>query len=79
MSYAFKVLIGICLLMGVASCQTTGDPTRGGIFWSERKANERLDRARAELGAIDADTARLNRKNAAMEDSVARKRRYLSE
>ena len=79
MSRALKAVLGLCILLGCSSCQTTGDPTRGGIFWSERKANERLDERRADLGAIEADPARVKRKNEALEDSAARKRRYLGE
>lgn len=63
----------------LAACQTTGDPTRGGIFWSETKAQDRLQQKRAELGAIEADTARMNRRNGVLEDSAARKQRYLGE
>ncbi len=79
MNRALKIVLGLSVMTGCVSCQTTGDPTRGGIFWSERKANERLDERRADLGAIEADTARVNRKNEALEDAAARKRRYLNE
>jgi hypothetical protein len=79
MSRTLKTVLGLCILMGFSSCQTTGDPTQGGIFWSERKANERLDERRANLGAIEADTARTKKRNQVLEDSAARKRRYLAE
>jgi hypothetical protein len=79
MKGALRLAAGLLILIGCSSCQTTGDPTQGGIFWSERKANERLNERRADLGAIEADTARLKRKNEVLEDSAARKRRYLAE
>ena len=38
------------------SCETTGDPSTGGIFWSERKAQARLDERQARLNRIEART-----------------------
>ncbi|MFD0892641.1 hypothetical protein KBB96_14550 [Luteolibacter ambystomatis] len=35
------------------SCETTGDPSTGGIFWSERKAQARLDERQARLNRIE--------------------------
>jgi hypothetical protein len=79
MSHSTKAFLGLCVLLACTSCQTTGDPNRGGIFWSERKANERLDDRRGDLGAIEADTARVKRKNEALEDAAERKRRFLAD
>ncbi|MGC4014463.1 MAG: hypothetical protein QM755_08120 [Luteolibacter sp.] len=39
------------------SCETTGDPSTGGIFWSERKAQARLDERQARLNSIEDRTA----------------------
>lgn len=79
MKGALRLAAGLSILMGCTSCQTTGDPTRGGIFWSESKANDRLNERRADLGAIEADTARMKRRNEVLENSAARKRQYLAE
>lgn len=38
------------------SCETTGDPSTGGIFWSEHKAQARLDERQARLNHIEART-----------------------
>lgn len=57
--------IRFCTLVAVAasvlasvSCETTGDPSTGGIFWSERKAQARLDERQERLENIEARTAR---------------------
>jgi hypothetical protein len=72
-----KLLAKFCLLFvlaaSLAACQTTGDPNRGGIFWSESKANERLKQKQDELNSVKSDTARIKGKNAAMEADAARK------
>ena len=36
-----------CPMLG--GCETTGDPNQGGIFWSERKAQDRLAEREATL------------------------------
>lgn len=45
----FFATIGVALLAALVSC--TGDPTRGGIFWSESKAQERQDALQQEVNA----------------------------
>ena len=52
------------------SCQTTGDPHTGGIFWSESKAQERLDQRQDELNRVDAQAAQA-RKNAQRKQAEA--------
>ncbi|BCU77065.1 hypothetical protein [Luteolibacter sp. LG18] len=47
-------LVAGCLAS--VSCETTGDPSTGGIFWSERKAQARLDERQARLNRIEART-----------------------
>ena len=44
--------------MLLSSCETTGDPNTGGIFWSERKAQERIDQKQQQLNRIDDQAAR---------------------
>jgi len=46
----------------VSSCQTTGDPSTGGIFWSERKAQDRLNERQAKLQQVDEQTADAKKK-----------------
>jgi hypothetical protein len=46
-----------------AGCETTGDPHHGGIFWSEDKAQQRLDQKRRELNRIESDTERVEEEN----------------
>lgn len=65
--------------IGFVACETTGDPNRGGIFWSESKAQDRLQERRNNLGAIQSDTDRMDRKNAGLENVAARKRRILGQ
>jgi len=54
-----SALVAGCLAgpLVVAACQTTGDPSTGGIFWSQRKAQERLDERQANLNRIDEQAA----------------------
>jgi len=79
MKFAGKIFVLCAISMGFVACETTGDPTRGGIFWSESKAQDRLQERRSNLGAIQADTERVNRSNAGLENAAARKRRMLGE
>lgn len=45
-------------LLGLVSCETTGDPTQGGLFgWSETKAQGRIYERRQTLSATEADNA----------------------
>jgi hypothetical protein len=60
MKYVPLALSAILLLSG---CETTGDPHHGGIFWSEDKAQQRLDQKRRELHRIESDTERVEDEN----------------
>jgi hypothetical protein len=51
------------------SCETTGNPREGGIFWSEKKAQDRLDERQNKLDdlhgqtrKVESDSARTQRK-----------------
>ena len=46
-----------------SGCETTGDPHHGGIFWSEDKAQQRLDQKQHELNRINSDTERIEQEN----------------
>jgi len=72
------LLAGLALI-GTTGCETTGDPNSGGIFWSERKAQDRLDERERRLGRVEGDTARVRRSNDRLESAVDRRRRALGE
>lgn len=48
-------------------CETTGDPNRGGIFWSESKAKQRIYAREQHLNDVESDTARVKRRNRRLE------------
>ena len=50
----------------LSGCETTGDPHHGGIFWSEDKAQQRLNRKQRELNRIESDTERIEEENREM-------------
>ena len=60
MKYVALVFSALLLLPG---CETTGDPHHGGIFWSEDKAQQRLDQKNRELHRIQSDTERVEEEN----------------
>ena len=60
MRHIALVFSAILLFSG---CETTGDPHHGGIFWSEDKAQQRLDQKRRELNRIESDTERVEQEN----------------
>lgn len=49
--------------LACTSCQTTGDPSTGGIFWSENKAQDRLAERQNHLENIESRTRSTNRKS----------------
>lgn len=50
--------------MALSSCATTGDPSTGGIFWSESKAQDRLAQRQYHLENIERETNATNRQSA---------------
>jgi len=60
MRHVALIFSAILLFSG---CETTGDPHHGGIFWSEDKAQQRLDQKRRELNRIESDTERVEQEN----------------
>jgi hypothetical protein len=48
----------------LSSCETTGDPSTGGIFWSENKAQGRLAERQDKLESIEKQTGKTQRKSA---------------
>ena len=64
----FARIAGAALVLSLAatltSCETTGDPTQGGLFgWSEDKAQDRLYNKRAQLGQAQSRTDSVNESN----------------
>jgi hypothetical protein len=58
-----RLAIAFAVMVGFSGCETTGDPRHGGIFWSEDKAQQRLDQKRRELRRIESDTDRIEQEN----------------
>ena len=50
--------------LACTSCATTGDPSTGGIFWSENKAQDRLAERQGKLEQIERQTGQTQRKSA---------------
>lgn len=63
------LLLALSALAGITlpGCETTGDPNRGGIFWSEDKAKQRIYDRQQHLNEVESDTARVNRRNRRLE------------
>ena len=51
-------------------CETTGDPTKGGIFWSESKAQDRLNQRSNTLNQIDSNTSAVQQRNQRMQQQL---------
>ena len=54
-------------MLPLVSCETTGDPTKGGIFWSESKAQARQGALQSELNAVRGETSHEMQRRAALE------------
>ena len=48
----------------VTGCETTGDPSQGGIFWSEKKAQGRLQERQNKLEHVERQTKHTEHKSA---------------
>jgi hypothetical protein len=65
---AKMIRLSMLILLGTGpalttSCNVTGDPSQGGIFWSERKAQGRLVERQDHLETIQEKTARTKRQS----------------
>ncbi len=67
-----SLLVASIAITGAAlsSCETTGDPTKGGIFWSPAKAQQRLDQRQQTLNNINSDTSRVESSNQKKEQQL---------
>lgn len=52
------------------SCSTTGDPSTGGIFWSENKAQDRLAERQAKLESTERKTGQVKRNSAETQKQI---------
>jgi hypothetical protein len=58
------LVLGSAATLACTSCTTTGDPSTGGIFWSEQKAQGRLAERQSTLENIEKQTGKTERKSA---------------
>lgn len=70
-------LISACAVL--VSCETTGDPTQGGIFWSPTKAQARQQILNAQLNESQAQVDALESKQNQLLKQRANLRRQISE
>jgi len=76
MKRIFSITAIIAAVGFTSGCETTGDPTQGGLFgWSETKSNQRLAEKEYHLRGIEADTARREERNAQLRRQVEWERR----
>ena len=61
---------GCIAMLLLASCQTTGDPSTGGIFWSEQKAQGRLAERQNKLEHIEKQTNQTHRQSDATKSKI---------
>ena len=80
-----KKLFFIFIMATLSGCATTGDPTQGGIFWSEDKAIQRQDNLKHTLAeedmqgqTIQAEKRNLEAQRNASQAELERQRRLLS-
>ena len=71
-THSIRLIIAAAALQCFTSCETTGNPNEGGIFWSERKAQDRLNARESQLSSVERSTAR-------QDSAAARRRRMLGE
>ena len=64
----FSIIAGAGLAL--TACETTGDPNKGGIFWSPTKAQQRLDQRQQTLNDVNSDTSRVQRSNRSKEQEL---------
>jgi hypothetical protein len=57
----------VAAVASLAGCETTGNPNEGGIFWSESKAQGRLNERQHRLNQIESDTASVEHHNRQLE------------
>ena len=64
-------LISTTVTVLLSSCTLTGDPTGGGIFWSESMAQERQRAMQSELQTKQTELENLQRENSSLQSRRA--------
>ena len=72
------LLLSLASAALLSSCETTGDPTQGGLFgWSQNKADGRIEARERRLDQLDRENDYQRGRSNALEDEAARKERQL--
>jgi hypothetical protein len=78
MSPALTVILSAALLVTLDSCQTTGDPTKGGLFgWSKAKARQDTSAMQRQLDDLESDNVCQQRRTHELEQAASHKQREL--
>ena len=67
MNKLLLLILSATAIVFLPGCETTGDPNKGGLFWSESKAKQRIYAREQRLNDIEDDTAAVNRRNRRLE------------
>lgn len=59
----------VCAIASI-SCETTGNPREGGIFWSEKKADKRLQDRQDHLDDINGQTRKVQGNSASTQRKI---------
>lgn len=71
------IMAAVCALV-LPSCETTGDPTEGGLFgWSSSKFDQRIADKERTLNNIERDTYYQNRKADGLRSDIRDEQRTL--
>lgn len=72
------IILTLCAISFLTSCETTGDPNQGGLFgWSQGKANQRIDERERHLEHLDRENSYQRGRSSALEDEQARRQAEL--
>lgn len=80
MKKKYNLIICLALLLGMVSCETTGDPNKGGYLgWSRSKAQDRQDNLRDELDFSRGEGNELRAENRSLETRKANLRNQIAD
>jgi hypothetical protein len=73
------ILLSLGTTLLLTSCETTGDPSQGGLFgWSSNKADQRSAALQQHLQAVESDTSYQQGRSRALEQKKAQKENELN-
>jgi len=73
------ILLSFASSLMLVSCETTGDPSQGGLFgWSSSKADQRSAALQQHLHDVESDTAYQKGRTRALEQKKAQKESELN-